>query len=231
MSKKYSVILMRDDTSVRKFRIRPFWIKFFIALFFLAVTAAALGGYFTITFYQEKRHVREDLQVVSKNLEQTAEELEKKRNIQKIFETYESQDLHSFLTVNDTRRNIVPPVDLVEVFEYKDRGIVGVDNVQAGFNGDRMRVRLDVNNMAEGETISGRIFLHLVRRDGQQVDLDLDHDDLDYAISRFKNVDVTFELPEELSPESIFALRVKARDDDRRLLYSETFPLSQIQVS
>jgi len=231
MSKKYSVILMRDDTSVRRFRIRPFWIKSFLALFFLAVTVAALGGYFSVIFYQDKEELRTDLEVLSKNLEQTAEELEKKRNIQKIFETYDSEDLHSFLTVNGSRRNLAPAVDLNEVFQYEDRGIVGVDNVQASFNRERMRVRFDVNNLAEGETISGRIFLHLVRRDGGQVNLELDHDDLDYAISRFKNVDVTFELPDELSPENIFALRVKARDDDRRLLYSETFPLSRIQVS
>ena len=231
MSKKYSVILMRDDTSVRRFRIRPFWIKFFLALFFLAVTVAALGVYFAVTFYQDRKELTADLQAVSRNLEQTAEELEKKRNIQQIFETYEAEDLHSFLPVNDSRRSYAPAVDLKEVFEYEDRGIVGVDNVQAGFNGDRMRVRLDVNNLVEGETISGRIFLHIVRRDGRQVDLDLDHEDLDYVISRFKNVDVTFELPDDLSPENIFALRVKARDDDRRLLYRETFPLSSIQVS
>ena len=231
MSKKYSVILMRDDTSVKRFRIRPFWIKFFLVLFFLAVTVAALGGYFSVIFYQDKEELRTDLEVLSKNLEQTAEELEKKRNIQKIFETYDSEDLHSFLTVNGSRRNLAPAVDLNEVFQYEDSGIVRVDNVQASFNRERMRVRFDVNNLAEGETISGRIFLHLVRRDGRQVDLDLDHDDLDYAISRFKNVDVTFELPDDLSPENIFALRVKARDDDRRLLYSETFPLSRIQVS
>lgn len=230
MSKKYSVILMRDDTSVKRFRIRPFWIRSLLTLFFLAVTLAVLGGYLAVTFYQEKKEVRTDLQVLSRNLQQTVEELEKKRNIQEIFETYESEDLHSFLTINDSRQHNAPALDLKDVFEYEDRGIVGVDNVQAGFNGNRMRVRLDVNNLVEGETIRGRIFLHLVLRDGQQVDLDLDHGDLDYAISRFKNVDAAFDLPDDLSPESIFALRVKVRDDDLRIIYNETFPLSRIQV-
>ena len=230
MSKKYSVILMRDDASAKRFRIRPFWIKFFLALFIITGIAAVAGSYFAVTFYQENKAVRTDLGIATKNLEQTSEQLEKKRNIQTIFETYESEELHSFLAVNDARRNLAPAVDLREVFEYENRGIVGVDNVQASFNLDRMRVQLEVNNMAEGEAISGRIFLHLVRRDGYQINLELDHHDLDYAISRFKSVDVTFELPDELSPENIFALRVKARDDDRRLLYSETFPLSRILV-
>ena len=230
MSKTYSVILMRDDASTKKFRIRPLWIKLFLALFIITGIAAVSAGYFAVIFYQENKKVRADLAVAAKDLEQTAEQLEKKKNIQQIFETYESEDLHSFLAVNDARRNHAPAVDLREVFEYEDRGIVGVNNVQAGFNRDRMRVCLDVNSMVDGETISGRIFLHLVSRDGHQVDLELDHDELDYAISRFKSVDVTFELPGGLSPEDIFALRVKARDDDGRLLYSETYPLSRILV-
>ncbi|WP_291321599.1 hypothetical protein [Desulfonatronospira sp.] len=230
MGKKYSVLLMRDDTSVRRFRVRPFWIKFFALFFVILGIVAGAGVYFSVLFFQEKEQLETRLQRVSGKLEQTAKELENKRNLQAVFETYEARDLHSLLTVPDAYRESSTVLDLSEVFAYKDKRIVSIDNIQASFNNDRMRVQLEINNLMEGETISGRVFLHVVRRDGGQVDLELEHEDLYYTIARFKEVDVTFQLPGSLDPQNIFALRIKVENDDQELIYSETFPLSNILV-
>jgi len=230
--KKYSVILMHDDASVKKFRLRPFWIKSWIALFMVLVVISAGGIYFSWIFFQEKQEKQAAYQEKAALLEETQQELKELRDVQKLFQSFMDPDLESYMETGDFDRDRVPPgLDLNRLFQYEDRDIVDVSNVQARFvDEDIMRVELDVNNMLDGETVSGRVYLYLISRQGLKLDLDLDHPELNYVISRFKPVDVTFELPRELTRDDIFALRVQLKDDDGTQVYSETFPLTHILV-
>ncbi|WP_028575228.1 hypothetical protein [Desulfonatronovibrio hydrogenovorans] len=226
---KYNIILMRDDTSVRRYRLRPFWLKFMILLFVLLFIGSGAGGYLSFVFFQEKKETAGLYQHQVQLLDDAQRELKRLRNVKEILDGYNEEELRSFLTGNQQQRQSPSPtVDLTDVFEFQDRNIVGVSNVQARFVRGRMRVQLEVNNLVSDQTVSGRVYLFLVRRDGLMVDLNLQDSDLDFAIARFKRVDTTFDLPDILDQDSIFALRVKANDDQGNTLYSETFPMSHI---
>ena len=225
---KYSVILMRDDARPKRFRLHPSWIMTALGVNLVLLIVCAAGIYLSLVFHDQKKEYQAAYEQTSKLLQETSRELEKRENFQKIFDAYDRVDLHSFLAGKMPEGRM--QVDLPALFEHEDKNLVKITNVQAEFVEVGMQVRLDVNNLAEEESISGRVHLHLIRRDGLIMDLDLDHSDLDFAITRFKNIDITFNLPQILDPEEIFALRIKARDDQNNLLYAETYPMYRILV-
>ncbi len=225
---KYSVILMRDDSRPKRFRLHPSWIVFALAMVLVLLITSATGIYLSLVFYDQKKEAQSAYEQTRILLQETSRELEKRENLQKIFDAYDRVDLHSFLA--GKMPESCTGVDLPALFEHKDKNLVKITNVQAEFIEGGMQVRLDVNNLAEEDSISGRVHLYLIRRDGLIIDLDLDHADLDFAITRFKNIDITFNLPQILEPGEIFALRIKAIDDQNNLLYGETFPMYQILV-
>jgi len=221
---------MRDDSSVKRFRLRPFWIRFMIALFFVLTITSATGIYLVLSFFQEKQEIKFAYEQKTALLEEAGRELEKKKNIQQIMDSYDGTDLHSLLTVTDPEkfRKENPAVDLGQLFVHEDMELVEINNVRAGFVQDRMRVEMDVNNMAGGEMVRGRVFLDLIRKDAILVEVD--HNVLEFSIRRFRNLETTFELPGEVSAEEIFALRIRVEDEQGNRIYAETLPLSLILV-
>jgi len=230
VAKKYSVILMRDDSSVKRFRLRPFWIRFFIALFVVMAITSVAGIYLCVSFFHEKNEAKLANEQKAAMLEEAGRELEKRKNIQQIMDTYDTSDLHALLTGNDRENSgkRSPAVDLGHLFVYQDMELVEVNNVRAGFVQDSMRVELDVNNKAGGEMISGQVFLDLIRRDATLVEVE--HDDLEFSISRFRSLEAVFNLPQGVTAEDIFALRIRVEDEQGNRIYAETLPLSLILV-
>ncbi|MFP4128758.1 MAG: hypothetical protein ACLFSF_06930 [Desulfonatronovibrio sp.] len=227
---KYNVILMRDDTSVKNFRLSPFWIKFLLLFFvFLLVTSGA-GLYYSYIFFMEKKVIAQLYEDRMETFEEMQRELKRLRNVEQTFESYNEEELRSFLSAQRREEIDLPDneVELDDIFSPVDQNIVGVANVQASLTQDKMRVQLEVNNMEGEGTVSGRIYLFLIQNDGTLIELDLEDDDLYYSIARFKRVDTTFDLPGGVDQESLFALRVSARDDNQELIYSQTYPLSKI---
>ncbi len=227
---KYNVILMRDDTSVKNFRLSPFWIKFLLLFFvFLLVTSGA-GLYYSYIFFMEKKVIAQLYEDRMETFEEMQRELKRLRNVEQTFESYNEEELRSFLSAQRREEIDLPDneVELDDIFSPVDQNIVGVANVQASLTQDKMRVQLEVNNMEGEGTVSGRIYLFLIKNDGTLIELDLEDNDLYYSIARFKRVDTTFDLPGGVDQESLFALRVSARDDNQELIYSQTYPLSKI---
>lgn len=221
---------MRDDTSVKNFRLSPFWIKFLLLFFvFLLVTSGA-GLYYSYIFFMEKKVIAQLYEDRMETFEEMQRELKRLRNVEQTFESYNEEELRSFLSAQRREEIDLPDneVELDDIFSPVDQNIVGVANVQASLTQDKMRVQLEVNNMEGEGTVSGRIYLFLIQNDGTMIELDLEDDDLYYSIARFKRVDTTFDLPGGVDQESLFALRVSARDDNQELIYSQTYPLSKI---
>lgn len=227
---KYNVILMRDDTSVKNFRLSPFWIKFLaFFLVFLVVTSGA-GLYYSYVFFEEKKEITHLYEDRMETFEEMQRELKRLRNVEQTFESYNEEELRSFLSAQSLEENDSSDseVELDDIFAPVDQDIVGVANVQASMDQDKMRVQLEVNNMEGEGTISGRIYFFLIQNDGTLIELDLEDNDLYYSIARFKRVDTTFDLPDGAELESLFALRITARDDNQELIFSQTYPLTRI---
>lgn len=221
---------MRDDTSVKNFRLRPFWIKFLLLFFVFLLVTSGTGLYYSYVFYKEKKKISQLYEDRMEAFEETQRELKRLRNVERTFKSYNEEELRSFLSTQRLEEDDSPDseVELDDIFAPVDQNIVGVANVQASIAGDKMRVQLEVNNMEGEGTISGRIYLFLIQKDGTLIELDLEDSDLYYSIARFKRVDTTFALPDGVDQESLFALRVTARDDEQELIFSQTYPLNKI---
>ncbi|MFP4108158.1 MAG: hypothetical protein ACLFT1_03675 [Desulfonatronovibrio sp.] len=196
---------------------------------FLLVTSGA-GLYYSYIFFMEKKVIAQLYEDRMETFEEMQRELKRLRNVEQTFESYNEEELRSFLSAQRREEIDLPDneVELDDIFSPVDQNIVGVANVQASLTQDKMRVQLEVNNMEGEGTVSGRIYLFLIQNDGTMIELDLEDDDLYYSIARFKRVDITFDLPGGVDQESLFALRVSARDDNQELIYSQTYPLSKI---
>lgn len=231
-SNKFNVILMRDDTSVKNFRLSTFWIKLLLLIFVLLIIASGTGIYLSYVFYEEKSEMALLYERKAESLNEAERELKRLQNVEKMFESYNEDQLRSLLIVQrqEEHQESTSAVDLGDILEPLDKNIVSVSNVQARFVQGRMRVQLEVNNLAGNETVSGRIHIFLIRNDGTTIDLNLEDRELYYAIARFKKIDTTFSLPEEVDQESIFALRIKARDEEGSTVYSDVFLISSILV-
>lgn len=235
-SNRYNVILMRDDTSVKSFRLSPFWIKFLFFLFPLFIIISIMGIFFSYYFFQEKRELVCLYDSKTKSFYEMKKELERLQNVEKMLESYNEHQLGSFLISQQQpkhrqdKKDSFPAVDLRRILDPVDMNIVGVSNVQASFIHDRMRVQLDVNNMAGRGTVTGRITISLITNDARIIGLNLEDMDLNYAIARFRTIDNTIDLPQGLEQESIFALRISADDEDGNTVYSKIFPISSILI-
>lgn len=231
-STKYNIILMRDDTSVRRFRLRPFWLKFFIIGFIFLLFSSIAGAYISYVLYEEKEAISRSHENKEEMLSEARRELQRLQNVEEMLKSYNELDQSSFLAGSRPKKETRSMVDLSDMFGLVDTGIVGISNVQVRLvrDRDRMNVQFEINNLQSDATASGRIFLSLIRQDGLEVELGLEDNDLDFAISRFKNVEVTFDFPETVDEDNLFALRLVARDTNGSKVYAETFPLSHIII-
>ncbi len=231
-SSKYNVILMRDDTSVKNFRLSPAWIKFLLLFFLVLLVTSVSGLYYSVVLKQEKIEIARLYEIKKESLDQVQRELGRLQNIEKMFKSYNEQEIRSLIRAQEQEEpaQAGPVVDLVDIFNPVDMHIVGISNVQARFINSAMRVQLEVNNMEGEGTVSGRVFLFLIKVDGVTVDLDLEDRELYYSIARFKKIDTTFDLPDGLTQDDIFALRIKAEDDEGEVLFSTTYPISNIII-
>jgi hypothetical protein len=235
---KYNVIFMRDRTSIKSFRLSPFWIKFFISFFLLLFLVSIAGTYCSIVFFQEKMELSRLYGQKAEALHGAQKELERMENINNMIKSSKEDELRSFLRAQPgpiarqepEQADEVPEIDLRDIFEPVDLDIVGISNVQARFTQNGMRVQLEVNNMGAEDTVSGQVFLLLVGNDGLVTDPQSIEGSLYYKISHFKQIDITFELPEGMEQDSLFALRIDARDDEGTLVYSDSFPLAGILI-
>ena len=99
---KYTVLLMRDDTPVRRLRFSPFWLKFFgWTLFFLVVIASA-GSWGTYYFWQKERALDAHLVQLERNNSDLSIKLERLQNMETLIGASESTPLDPVLDTGPT---------------------------------------------------------------------------------------------------------------------------------
>lgn len=229
---KYSVLLMRDDSHVKRYRISPVFIKGFIwAIVFLAFTAGA-GGYLGYHFYTESEQYKGEVKEMRKTLIHQQVRLERLENVQSILESNDPDELQSLLSsfsIEPAQETAPPPqINLSRIFEQKNLRQAGVENLQARFVGNAMRVRFDLNNMLTDQALSGQVDFKLITNTGDELDVRTNKSDLSFAIQRFKRVQTTFAIPSQTSKDNLFALRLVISAPDGSVIYSEAHPLYAI---
>lgn len=229
---KYNVLLMRDDTNVKRYRLSSFWIRLVIYSGILLIIIAAAGGYAGFRFWNENRTLVNENRDLSRDLMEARLELERLENIDQILKSNDPEDLQSLIgsvtAEIESGESQTPPVNLNDIFEYVDLQQVRVDDLQAKFTNNGMRVSFHLNNLLQEGTLSGQADLQLLATDGSVVEVKLNKSQLSFQIQHFKRITTNFALPEKYGKNNLFALRLMIKNEQDQIIFSETFPLAHI---
>ena len=230
---KYNVIFMRDDASVKRWRISSWCIKLFISLLIFLVIISILSTYLAINFFQEKKSLRLSLMQTTKLLNDTRFKLERLENVQKILDSYNSEQLEALLVkhkLNASGTRLAGAIDLKEIFQSVDLHMLKIENVQARYFKDKMQIQFELNNLTSGRTLKGDVNLYLIGRDGTEVELNIEPQTQHFEINHFKRIKATFVPPDFLPRTEIFGIRIKIIDQEGKIIFCETYPLSHILI-
>ena len=229
---KYSVLFMRDDRDVTRYRVSPFWLKMFIFVQVFLGLCAAGGIYMGVHWFR----INSTLEAEKKGLEQRLVDaevrLERLGNMEKILESYDPAELQSLLTAATTeveREQEETAVDLSKIFVQTDDRTVGVENLQVKVANRKYNVSFELNNLQESkEAVVGQGSLSLLRTDGTPVVIKYKGSDLAFQIQRFKRMRTSFVLPDGLKQEELFGLRLEIKGRNGDVIFAETYPLYNI---
>lgn len=231
---KYSILFMRDDRDVTRYRISPFWLKTFVFWQIIMLVAAAGGIYLGVREFR----LNAGLQTENKSLEQRLVDaevrLEPLGNMEKILQSYDPAELESLLSaatseLEEQQQQIeTPSVDLSSIFSRVDTRTVGVENLQAKVSGRQVSVSFELNNLQSSKGVIGQIFLELVQKDGTAIPAKAKKSDLQFQIQRFKRIKTAFSMPEGVEEADLFGLRVEIKGKGGDVIFSETYPFYNI---
>lgn len=232
---KYSVLFMRDDRDVTRYRVSPFWLRMFVFSQVFLVLCAAGGIYMGVRGF----NVNNALQRENKDLEQRLVDaevrLERLGNMEKILESYDPAELQSLLSAASTEAEAPPQpveeVDLNEIFVRVDTRQVGVENFQARLNKSKLSISFELNNLQASKSMGGQAHLAFVTKDGKELPTKAKVSDLSFQIQRFKRMQTSFSLPDGKERKDLFGLRLEIKDNDGKSVFAETYPFYHILSS
>lgn len=230
MSEKYSVLFMRDDTKVHRFRISPLWLKLLIWMQGILVLVASLGFYAGYTYW----HRNESLQTERINLERELREmqvhLERLENVEQILQSNDPDDLQVLLgsmSVEDSSKE-KSTLDLGALLATEDSQLVSIENIALKeTDSSTLSLSFDLNNLDTAKSVDGEALISLVTRDGQLLTVNADSKDLKFLISRFKKVVAALPMPENTTLKDVYALRIVINSGGKTVL-RDVLPVESI---
>ncbi|HMM38420.1 MAG TPA: hypothetical protein PKB11_06640 [Desulfovibrio sp.] len=229
---KYSVLFMRDDSDVRRFRISPFWLKAFLYfqgfLLLLSIIGISIGA----TFWSTNASLRADRKALELRLSEAEVQLERLSNIEKMKAEASAKGAapaeKSGAAPAEPPAPKTPPVSLRDLFARMNTAQVTVENFQARINGNEATVSFELTNVQSANTLSGLAELTLIRNDGQVLGVEANRADLSFQIQRFKHIRTVFTLPKGADRRDVFGLRLEIKGSDGKTIFSDTFPLRDV---
>jgi len=228
---KYNVLLMRDDSKVVTFRLSSLWIKIALGFAFFLLLIALIGGWAGTRYYKKHKKAALANTELKRTLAETTQRLESLENIQKIIESSDPEDalaVLSSVSANESRIAMHPSVNLKDVFESVNLGMVDITNVKAKFVDEGMQVKFEVNNVQPQRMLSGKANLTVISIAGTVHQVPVKNEEMSFQIENFKPITVTFPLPNSLTRGEVFGLRMTINDKQGKNIFSETYPLSDI---
>ena len=187
MGKKYRIILMSDDQSVRryKFNSRWFWLGLFTFFFLLVVAVAA--GYGVYVLYHQNMDLKRQVDGLESELHAKNLELEHLHTVKKFFEANDPEELMALLGNADGPGDSAPGNLVVsdaqnQLDQEVDAQQVSVKNVSLKLEeGGLYRVDFDLSVIEEGTQQTGQIELELISGDNEVHDIDIQSGSLSFA--------------------------------------------------
>lgn len=231
---KYSVLFMRDDTDVRRYRLSPFWLRlFFFSQIFLLLCAGG-GMYMGLRGWWQNAELLAQKKKLEQRLVDAEVRLERLGNMEKILQSYDPKELQALLSSATSEPEVDeeprPQINLSKIFTRVDTRQVGVENMQARVAGSKMSLSFELNNMLTSKSMAGVVSLSLVMKDGTVEKLETNKNDLTFQIQRFKRIRTSFSMPDGVKADDVFGIRLGIRDNDAKVIFTETYPLYNIRA-
>lgn len=236
MGRSYSVLLLRDDQQVRRFRFNPAWFRLFLFLFFLCALLAAAGIYISYDFWLKNKRLATDVESLRQQVHEKAIKLAGLQNMEKILAVHDPQELQTLLASAQAEAGGMtssPVVDLQEVFKSVESGVASLKDVALKkLPDDRLRLEFTLTNDKGGKnTLTGYVEAAFITRDGAMLDLPLPQGDLSFHIQRFRGFSGEFSLPTGLALSEVYALRLMVIAEDGQEVFGMAYPIASVLTS
>ncbi len=227
---EYNVILMRDTSTLLRFRISTWWLQVGAIILALVLLSGVAGGAFGLYQFSRNISLQSENQQLKSGLRQAELKLNRLANVADIMDSYDQEELQSMSTtvMSKSGSGLMVPVDLSEIFAKEDMQIISVDNVQVKYMGENLRFSYDVNNLQTSGTVAGEASFSLITRDGISIDLPHAANEFGFEIARFKPIKLLLTIPGGLDKNDIFAIRMRIKQETGTTIFSQTFPLSHV---
>ncbi len=242
--KKYSVILMRDDDHVRRFRLSSVWFKVAVYCVVLLCIVAVVGGYLGYSYFMQTQRLKEERTDLLTSIHSKDVELERLRNMERMVEAQQEEAMEMAAKIareagveppqpipepSDEPKTSPDAINLVELTQGLDAGDVAINELQLQRRReDMLRLRFVVANERERGALSGLVTMDFITNEGGVIPLQAPRDEMEFTIQRFKNVDVTAPLPNGFDRDRLYGLRARVLDSSGELIYSKTHPMQDV---
>lgn len=228
---KLSVLIMRDNSQVRRYRLRVGWVRIFIYVQIILLISAVAGSYAGVKFWGQHLELANENRAKQEELAAMSIQLERLQNIEEILKTNDPAEIKSlFNAVTKEREPLRPSIDLSDLFVSKDLQVAAVANLQIKQNADDLRISFELNNLSD-QILSGMTRVYVITNDAQVIEVQGEEAELTFEIQRFRRVNSRLRLPEKVDLDSIFAIRLVIADSENQKLFVQTYPLSNILTS
>lgn len=232
---KYSVLFMRDDRDVTRYRVSPFWLRMFLFSQVFLLLCAVGGIYMGVRGFRVNSALHSENRDLEQRLVDAEVRLERLGNMEKILESYDPAELQSLLSAAtsevEEHKDVRPEVDLNRIFVRTDTRQVGVENMQAKLAGNKLDVTFELNNLLASTAMAGQADFIFLTKDGTALAAKTNKSDLSFQIQRFKRMETSIPLPDGRDKKDLFALRLVIKGKDGDVIFAETYPLYHILAS
>ncbi|WP_319778279.1 hypothetical protein [Maridesulfovibrio sp.] len=228
---KYNVLFMRDDDTVKRYRLSPFWLKVLLWVVVLLAVCAGGGAWAGYTFWSQNSRLKQEKIELQKSLNDASVQLERLENVNKILDSYDPNELQSLLAtvpVEEKKVETVPVIDLNKLLFYKNQMRAGVENVKLRKSGSSLALSFDLNNLQTSSALGGLATIQLIENNGQVVEIRANRNDMSFHIQRFKVVRTRLALPPGMDVKDIYGVRLMITTNNGELIFSEVYPLSRV---
>jgi len=233
MGRTYSVLLLRDDQQVRRFRFNPLWVRLLFYTFLLLALLAAGGVYLSLGYWEENKRLSLELQELRLEVQQQRVRLTSVQNMEQILRAHDPDELQALLSDYQTEPGITAPapeVDLQDIFKRVDSAVCSVKDVELQELADgRMQLQFTLTNDLEGgKSISGFVEAAFVTRGGSLAEPLVPENDMSFHIQRFRTFETSFPLPDGLVMKDLYAFRLLVIAEDGEIVFSRAYPMQQV---
>ncbi len=237
---KLTVLFIRDDSTVRRFRIRPFWVKLAFYVFLFTLLLALASSYGVYSLWNKYTQLRENHNQLEMAHHEAEVNLERLQNMEKL----RGARINADPALNQTappaaeariRTSPAPEPrkntenELAALYPPLDKDIIEVNNLAAKTVDNDFHVTFDIKNVDESDApISGRVNLALITWQGEKLPLEVNRSNLSFRIQWFKSMKTTFPLPDGEDLKDVYALRITVTTSAGEAILQETHPLSQL---